>query len=214
MKVYQAINAVQTELAKTGISKTSRNNQGSGYNFRGIDDIYNHLSSIMAAHGLCIIPRMLSRSCETHTSKNGGTLFYVVIEAEFDLVSAEDGSKHIARTFGEAMDTGDKATNKAMSAAYKYMAFQTFAIPTQGDNDADSQTHEVGSKVNAATIAAHIADIADSANSEELKAAYTLAYAACQGDAEWQAKVIAAKNARHERVRAERLKAEQEKING
>ena len=143
MKVYQAINAVQTDLASIGISKSSRNNQGAGYNFRGIDAVYNVLSSIMAKNGLCIIPRMLSRSCEERTSKSGGALFYVTVEAEFDLVSAEDGTKHTARTFGEAMDSGDKATNKAMSAAYKYMAFQTFAIPTEGDNDADAHTHEV-----------------------------------------------------------------------
>jgi len=146
MKVYQAINAVQAELAKVGISKNSRNSQGAGYNFRGIDAVYNVLSSIMAEKGLCIIPRMLARTCEERTSKAGGALFYVTVEAEFDLVSAEDGTKHTARTFGEAMDSGDKATNKAMSAAYKYMAFQTFAIPTEGENDADHQTHEVASK--------------------------------------------------------------------
>lgn len=146
MKVYQAINAVQTELAAIGISKSSRNSQGAGYNFRGIDAVYNVLSSIMAKNGLCIIPRMLSRSCEERTSKSGGALFYVTVEAEFDLVSAEDGTKHTARTFGEAMDSGDKATNKAMSAAYKYMAFQTFAIPTEGDNDADAHSHDVAVK--------------------------------------------------------------------
>jgi hypothetical protein len=67
----------------------------------------------------------------------------VTVEAEFDFVCAEDGSKHTVKTFGEAMDSGDKATNKAMSAAYKYAAFQAFAIPTEGDNDADAQTHEV-----------------------------------------------------------------------
>jgi glutamine synthetase len=143
MKVYQAINSVQAELCKIGIAKDSRNNQGQGYNFRGIDAVYNVLSSIMAQNGLVIVPRMLARTCEERVSKSGGALFYVTVEAEFDLISAEDGSKHTARTFGEAMDSGDKATNKAMSAAYKYMAFQTFAIPTSGDNDADSSTHEV-----------------------------------------------------------------------
>jgi len=146
MKVYQAINAVQTELAAIGISKSSHNSQGAGYNFRGIDAVYNVLSSIMAKNGLCIIPRMLSRSCEERTSKSGSALFYVTVEAEFDLVSAEDGTRHTARTFGEAMDSGDKATNKAMSAAYKYMAFQTFAIPTEGDNDADAHSHDVAVK--------------------------------------------------------------------
>ncbi len=143
MKVYQAINKVQAALCKQGISKDHRNSQGAGYNFRGIDDVYNAVSPLLAEHGLCILPRMISRQCEERQSKSGGALFYITVEAEFDFVSAEDGSTHTVRTFGEAMDSGDKGTNKAMSAAYKYAAFQAFAIPTEGDNDADARTHEV-----------------------------------------------------------------------
>lgn len=146
MKVYQAINAVQAALSKDGITKDRRNQQ-QGYNFRGIDDVYNALSPLLAKNGLCILPRCLSRSCEERQTAKGGTLFYVTVEAEFDFVSAEDGSKHTVKTFGEAMDSGDKATNKAMSAAYKYAAFQAFAIPTEGDNDADAVTHIVQANV-------------------------------------------------------------------
>ena len=146
MKIYQAINKVQSALAKVGISKDRTNSQGAGYKFRGIDDVYNAISPMLAEYGLCILPRMLSRQCDERTSKNGGALFYVTVDAEFDFVCAEDGSKHTVKTFGEAMDSGDKATNKAMSAAYKYAAFQAFAIPTEADNDADSQTHEVTPK--------------------------------------------------------------------
>jgi hypothetical protein len=142
-QVYKAINAVQARLAKTGISKDRKNTQGNGYMFRGIDDVYNALSPLLAEHGLCIMPRILSRECVERQSQKGGALFYVTVEAEFDFVCAADGSRHVVRTFGEAMDSGDKATNKAMSAAYKYAAFQAFAIPTEGDNDADAQTHEV-----------------------------------------------------------------------
>lgn len=141
-KVYQAINRVQAALAKEGISK-ARKNQQQGYNFRGIDDVYNALAPLLADNGLCILPRILTRICEERQSAKGGTLFYVTVEAEFDFVCAEDGSKHTVRTFGEAMDSGDKATNKAMSAAYKYAAMQAFAIPTEGDNDADAHTHQV-----------------------------------------------------------------------
>ena len=54
-----------------------------------------------------------------------------------------DSRYGVSKVFGEAMDSGDKATNKAMSAAYKYAAFQAFCIPTEGDNDADKTTHEV-----------------------------------------------------------------------
>lgn len=143
MSVYKAINAVQAELAKRGIAKGRRNEQGAGYNFRGIDDVYNAIAPLLAAHGLCILPRILTRNCVERQTKNGGAIFYVTVEAEFDFVCAEDGSKHTVRTFGEAMDTSDKATNKAMSAAYKYAAFQAFAIPTEGDNDADAHTPEV-----------------------------------------------------------------------
>lgn len=142
MKVYKAINAVQADLSREGITK-DRRNQSQGYNFRGIDDVFNALSPMLARHGLCILPRILSRECVERTSQKGGVLFYVTVEAEFDFVSAEDGSKHTVRTYGEAMDSADKATNKAMSAAYKYAALQAFAIPTEADNDADAHNFDV-----------------------------------------------------------------------
>lgn len=143
--VYKAIAAVAAKMAKEGISKDRKNSQ-QGYNFRGIDDVYNALAPVIAEHNLVILPRMTGRIVTERETKNGGALFYVVVEAEFDFVSAEDGSSHTVKTFGEAMDSGDKATNKAMSAAYKYAAFQTFCIPTAGDNDADSTTHDVVAK--------------------------------------------------------------------
>lgn len=142
MTVYSKIAAVQAELAKTGISK-SRRNQQQGYQFRGIDEVYDALAPLLAKHGLCILPRMLSRDVTERTTAKGGALFYVTVEAEFDFVSSDDGSAHTVKTYGEAMDSADKATNKAMSAAYKYAALMTFAIPTEGDNDADAVTHEV-----------------------------------------------------------------------
>lgn len=140
--VYAKIAAVQAALAKTGISK-SRRNQQQGYYFRGIDEVYAALAPLLAEHGLCVMPRMVSRQCVERQSAKGGALFNVTVEAEFDFVSADDGSTHVVRTFGEAMDSADKATNKAMSAAYKYAALMTFAIPTEGDNDADATTHDV-----------------------------------------------------------------------
>jgi len=144
-KVYAAIAAVTSAMAQEGISK-GRRNQQQGYNFRGIDDVYNALSPALAKHNLCILPRVLSRDVVERQTAKGGALFYVTVDVEFDFVSAIDGSKHTIRTFGEAMDSADKATNKAMSAAYKYAAMQAFCIPTEGDNDADSTTHDVAAQ--------------------------------------------------------------------
>jgi len=105
--------------------------------------VYNALAPVIARHGLVILPRCLSRDMTERHSAKGGVIFSVVVEAEFDFVSSHDGSHHTVKTYGEAMDSADKATNKAMSAAYKYAAFQAFCIPTEGDNDADATTHQV-----------------------------------------------------------------------
>lgn len=149
MKVYKAISAVQAALASRGIAKDDEN-KFDGYKFRGIDAVFNAIAPLLAQHGLLVLPRMLTRTVEERQSKKGDALFYVTVDAEFDFVAAEDGSKHTVKMFGEAMDRGDKATNKAMSAAYKYAAFQAFCIPTEGDNDADSSTHEVAAKTSRA----------------------------------------------------------------
>ena len=145
VEVYKAISAMTGELAKVGIAKSSENKQ-QNYKFRGIDDVYAALSPMLARHKLCILPRVMERSVTERPTKTGGVLFYTVLKVEFDFVSAEDASKHTVCTIGEAMDSGDKSSNKAMSAAYKYACFEAFCIPTEGDNDADQSSHDAVSK--------------------------------------------------------------------
>lgn len=205
MKVYQAINKVQAALAQQGIAKNRRNTQGSGYNFRGIDDVYNALSPLLAEHGLCILPRVMSRTCEERSSKSGGALFYVTVEAEFDLVCAEDGSKHTVKTFGEAMDSGDKATNKAMSAAYKYAAFQAFSIPTEGENDADAHTHEVAARMPENTLADWMDYINTASSVGELKSRLAEAEQAAAADPVALAKIQAAAAAKAAKAKPKAL---------
>lgn len=143
--VYAKIAAVQGALARHGIGKDRTNSTpGANYKFRGIDDVYNALAPLLAEHGLCILPRITTHSLiERGKTQKGNPIFAAIVQAEFDFVSTEDGSKHTICTYGEAMDSSDKATNKAMSAAYKYAAFMAFAIPTEGDNDADAHTPEI-----------------------------------------------------------------------
>jgi len=141
-KVYSAINAVQAAMSIEGIGKT-RENSTQHYKFRGIDDCYAAVGPQLAKHQLCVLPRVMSRDVREVQTKTGGTLFYTVLDVEFDFVSVIDGSMHTVRMVGEAMDSGDKSSNKAMSAALKYCYFQVFCIPTEGDNDADASTYEL-----------------------------------------------------------------------
>lgn len=139
--VYAAINAVQREMAVTGIGKNNATTGGAKFKFRGIDDVYNALSPIIAKHSLIIAPRYSDRALVERKSSNGNSLFYITVTGHFDFISMVDGSKHTVTTFGEAMDSGDKGTNKAMAIAHKYALLQVFAIPTEGDNDPDNYTH-------------------------------------------------------------------------
>lgn len=144
MEVYKAIAQVAEKMSQVGISKANKNQQ-QGYKFRGIDDVYKALAPALVEAKLVILPRCIEREVVERQTAKGGAIFYTTLKVEFDFVSAEDGTKHIITTYGEAMDSADKSTNKAMSAAYKYACFQAFCIPTEGDNDADAQTHEVAS---------------------------------------------------------------------
>ncbi|MEQ5126447.1 ERF family protein [Providencia alcalifaciens] len=142
-EVYKAISNVAKELAETGIKKESENKQ-QGFMFRSIDAVYNALAPALVKHGLLILPRMINRTVTERVTQRGGVLIYVTVKAEFDFISTKDGSKHTVVTYGEAMDSGDKATNKAMSIAYKYAAFQAFCIPTEETAiDADAEVHDV-----------------------------------------------------------------------
>lgn len=146
-EVYTAINAVMHDLGKVGIEKAGYN-ESQRFKFRGIDQMYEAISPLLSKHGLVILPRVISRIITEHPSKSGGVNFRVSLEVEYDFVSMSDGSKHTVKMFGEAMDSGDKATNKAVSAALKYVYLQVFCIPLKGETDADAQTPEESVDVN------------------------------------------------------------------
>lgn len=141
MKIYAAINAVQRDLALVGVSKAQYNDHDR-YHFRGIDDVYNALSPALARAGLVILPRVTSREMTERTARSGGALYHVVLGVEFDFICADDGSKHTVFAYGEAMDRSDKATPKALTAAYKYCCFQVFCIPTEGSADPAASSPE------------------------------------------------------------------------
>lgn len=190
MSVYKAISAVAGDLAAEGIKKGSKNQQ-QGFMFRGIDAVYNALAPALVKHGLLILPRITERTITERTTAKGGVVFYVVVKAEFDFVATEDGSKHTVTTYGEAMDSGDKATNKAMSIAFKYAAFQAFCIPTEETAiDADAEVHHVPPRSPDQILRDFTAQAADCQSLGELKGIYTPAWNALAASPEHQTKCV------------------------
>lgn len=141
-RVYQAINAVSSGLARDGVAKT-RLNSCNNYLYRSIDDVLEKLAPLLAQHRLCILPRVLEREATDRLDDAGGLLVGVALKVAFDLVSAEDGSGHTIEAFGEALDAGDKATAKAMQSAYKYAVLQAFCVPALQQEDADAHSRRL-----------------------------------------------------------------------
>lgn len=139
-EIVKRLAIIAGELAKDGIGK-NRKNTSQNFNFRGVDDVYAALSPLLAANGVVITPHVLAREKLEHTTKSGGAIYSVSVTVRY-VLHASDGSQIECVVCGEAMDTGDKATTKALSGAYKYMAFQVFCIPVEGQEDADATTPE------------------------------------------------------------------------
>lgn len=140
--IYAAMVGVMGDVGH--VAKTKNNTQ-QGYKFRGIDDIYAALQGPLVKHGVFCVPTVLEQTVRERESHKGGTLIYTTLKVSHRFY-AKDGSSVEAVTVGEAMDSGDKSSNKAMSAALKYAFLEVFCIPTEGDNDSENQTHEVAHK--------------------------------------------------------------------
>jgi hypothetical protein len=142
-KVYEAIINIMSEIG--AISK-SRKNVQQGYSFRGVDDVLNSLQPLLVKHQLIILPNVIERKETERTTKNGGIMLHVIVQMSFTCISTIDGSEIVSIMSGEAMDSGDKATNKAMSTAYKYFAFQLFCIPTDEPKDSEIDSPVIEAK--------------------------------------------------------------------
>lgn len=126
-------------LSEVGAVGKGRLNEMQGYRFRGIDDVYEAVHPLFAKHGIFTLPRVLAEDTTERTTEKGTILRFVKLTMAYDFF-APDGSHVTAEVVGEAMDAGDKASNKAMSAAQKYALIQTLCIPTGSTPDADFTT--------------------------------------------------------------------------
>jgi hypothetical protein len=140
--IHEALTAI---MADCGAIAKGRKNQQQGYSFRGIDDLYNAIHPLFAKHGVFVTSEVIERHREERQTQRGGLLLYTTLRVKFTFY-ASDGSSVSSITEGEAMDSADKSTNKAMSAALKYCLMQMLLIPTEELKDADAVTPEPAPK--------------------------------------------------------------------
>lgn len=137
--IYKAIAGVIADIGAVGKDKV---NKQQGFKYRSVDDVYSVLNPALAKNKVFILPEVLEEKREIRTNKNGTNISWVLLRMKYTLY-ADDGSFIETILLGEAMDTGDKAINKAMAIAYKYLCFQIFCIPVEEMDDPDAERPEL-----------------------------------------------------------------------
>lgn len=179
--IYKKMSQVMADIGFVG--KTSVNS-AQGFKFRSIDQMVNALNPALVKHGVFMAPKVVSERTEIRdvVRKNGSTGVdkHVALLVEFQFY-AEDGSSVVVGPIAsEGLDSGDKATNKALSAALKYALIQTFCVPTEDMVDADSDTPEIapkGTKTTTKTSTQIAKEAEDFLNGDQASAASSAAKA-------------------------------------
>lgn len=140
--IRQALREVMKDVG--AVKKGDRNTQ-SNYNFRGIDAVTNAVYPALVEHGVIVAPKVLDYQYGTVVVGHKRTeMSHARLTVEFTFYGPDDDSI-VAVTAGEAFDSGDKATAKAHSVAFRTALLQTLCLPTD-EPDPDSASYERAGK--------------------------------------------------------------------
>lgn len=138
LPIAQAMGAIMKEVG--AIAKKDKNTS-QGFNFRGIDSVVNAVSPALQKHGVIVVPSVEDYEYATvEIGRNRTAMGHVKVKVTYTFIGA-NGDAIKATVVGEAMDSGDKATAKAMSVAFRTALLQALALPTD-EPDPDSQSYE------------------------------------------------------------------------
>jgi hypothetical protein len=160
----QALPALLTQIKSEmgAIGKDSLNKQ-QGFNFRGIDAVVNAAAPALIKAGVVVFPEVLDYDygvVEVGGKRTPMGHARVTVRYTFH---GPAGDSLSGSAPGEAMDSGDKATAKAMSVAYRTFLLQALSLPTN-ETDPDASTYsrtdttelqEVAAQVQGAWAQAH-----------------------------------------------------------
>jgi len=165
--VFVAISAAQADLCGVGIGKNQTAPPAAGgFNFRGIDDIFNVIGPLMAKHHIVFWPQAQELQHDTYervVQNKTRITHHFWVKVDYTVVCSENPEISITvTTYGEAADVGDKGLAKAMTSAYKNAIFQLFAPPLKAtplDMDGDATEPTAGELQDSAENPDHTADM-------------------------------------------------------
>jgi hypothetical protein len=164
LTIVEALNEIMKAVG--GIAKKDRN-QAQGFNFRGIDSVVNAVSPALQKFGVVVFPTVEDCSYETvEIGRNRTAMGHVRVRVSYTFIGA-GGDSLKTTVVGEAMDSGDKATAKAMSVAFRTALLQALCLPTD-DIDPDATSYERSSVADVLAPSAILIKINQSTNIQDL----------------------------------------------
>lgn len=137
-EIVKLLSQVMAEVG--AVRKGDRNNQ-QNFSFRGIDAVTNAVSPALRKAGVIVTPQVIDYQYGSVTVGSKGTVMgHVKVMVRYTF-HAPDGSSVETIVPAESFDSGDKATAKAMSVAFRTCLLQTLCLPTD-DVDPDATSYE------------------------------------------------------------------------
>jgi ERF superfamily len=135
--IYAALAAVMADVDH--VAKRDRNT-AQNFNFRGIDAVVNAVGPALRKHKVIVVPRVIHADYSLVQTTTGKPSTACRVRVAYVFIGPA-GDSIETTVLGEAWDSGDKATPKAMSVAYRTALLQSLSLPTD-EPDPDSQTYE------------------------------------------------------------------------
>lgn len=136
--VVQALSAAMDDI---GAVRKDQINQHQRFNFRGVDAVVNAASPAFRRHGIVVAPTVLEKELKESRTAKGAVMANVYLTVRYTFYGPR-GDSISATVASESFDSGDKATAKAMSVAFRTALLQTLALPTDEIDDPDHVTYE------------------------------------------------------------------------
>jgi len=133
----QLIRSLASIAGQIGALPKEGRNNGMNFSFVGVNQMTEAARPLLAEAGIIIYPHLIrDMSHDVGQTSRGTAQTEAYLLVQFQVT---DGVSFIEiETPGEAHDTGDKAFNKAMTAAYKNCLSKLLMIGADEDNDANS----------------------------------------------------------------------------
>ena len=139
--IHEAILEVMQEVGY--VQKTGKMSGGARYTYASEADLINALRPAMTKAQIIAYPAEVTNVEIQQYSTSGGTVMQDrVATIRWFFVHAPSETSISVEVVGEGSDSGDKASNKAMTAAMKYALRQTFLIETGDDPDSERPEYE------------------------------------------------------------------------